>query len=308
MRNLTNKLGEEKDKYNALWRMNCDQLMEYDIAIATKEEELLSLGARLAALEGGGARDGMERRESKTLSSSLAHATECDHVSGRSDAGRASHHVPCAGTTGETLGSRRSAELHVVDSLTAAARETLGSQRSAELHVVDSLTTAARREKAPLVDSFSVDTDEITFDDWLPALRRAAEWNGWSEAETLIQLAGHLRGRALQEWTLLRAAEKDSLQAATNGLRNQLDPGSRAVAAQDFRHASQRDGEPVSDYIRRLKQFTTDTRGYQTTPATLFSMGNCRKVSATHCRRHQRCQGRGRTRSSAGPLEMRKSD
>ena len=285
VRNLTDKLGEEKDKYNTLWRMNCDQLTEYDIAIATKEEELLSLGARLTALEGGGAREGTERSESKTLSSSLAHATEREHVTGHSEAGRASHHVPCAGTTGETLSSRRSAEPRVVESLTTAARETLGgrrsaephgveslttvaretlgSRRSAEPHVVDSHTTAVRWGKAPPVDSFSGDTDEITFDDWLPALRRAAEWNGWSEAETLMQLAGHLRGRALQQWTPVRAAEKDSLQAATMALWTRLDPGSRAVAAQDFRHASHRDGEPVSDYIRRLEQLFRRAYGHE---------------------------------------------
>ena len=52
--------------------------------------------------------------------------------------------------------------------------------------------------------------EEITFEDWLPALQRAAEW---SDQETLIQLAGHFRGRALQEWTLLRTTEKDSMPA-----------------------------------------------------------------------------------------------
>ena len=52
VRNVTDKLNEEKTKYNVLWRMNCDQLREYDEALAAKEEELLSLGARLASLEG----------------------------------------------------------------------------------------------------------------------------------------------------------------------------------------------------------------------------------------------------------------
>ena len=36
-----------------------------------------------------------------------------------------------------------------------------------------------------------------------PLLQRAADWNEWSESEIHIQLAGHLRGRALQEWNLL---------------------------------------------------------------------------------------------------------
>ena len=107
---------------------------------------------------------------------------------------------------------------------------------------------------APPVKPFCGETVDLMFDDWLPALQRAAEWNQWSDDETLLQLAGHLRGGALQEWSLLRTAEKESLEAAINVLRGRLDPGSRALAAQDFRHASPHEGESVADYIRCLKQ------------------------------------------------------
>ena len=51
-----------------------------------------------------------------------------------------------------------------------------------------------RRGKAPPVDAFTGKNPEVRLDDWLPALQRAAEWNDWSQAELLIQLAGHLRG------------------------------------------------------------------------------------------------------------------
>ena len=37
------------------------------------------------------------------------------------------------------------------------------------------------------------------FDNWIPILEQAASWNGWTEEESLMQLAGHLRGRALLE-------------------------------------------------------------------------------------------------------------
>ena len=37
-------------------------------------------------------------------------------------------------------------------------------------------------------------------------------------------------------------------------MRSRLDPSSRALAAQDFRHASQQGGESVADFIRRLEQ------------------------------------------------------
>ena len=55
-----------------------------------------------------------------------------------------------------------------------------------------------RRGKAPPVDNLTGEDPELRFEDWLPALERAARWNEWSSEETLIQLAGHLRGRALQ--------------------------------------------------------------------------------------------------------------
>ena len=50
-----------------------------------------------------------------------------------------------------------------------------------------------------VLDPFNGGSADISFKDWLPSLQRAADWNQWSDAETLIQ---HLRGRALQEWTL----------------------------------------------------------------------------------------------------------
>ena len=37
-------------------------------------------------------------------------------------------------------------------------------------------------------------------------------------------------------------------------LRGRLDPGGRALVAQDFRHAAQRENEAVADYISRLEQ------------------------------------------------------
>jgi len=77
---------------------------------------------------------------------------------------------------------------------------------------------------------------EFHLEDWLPTLERASSWNCWTDEELLLQFAGHLRGRALQEWNLLREEDKLSYKAATQALQNRLDPGCRALAAQDFRH------------------------------------------------------------------------
>ena len=120
---------------------------------------------------------------------------------------------------------------------------------------------APRRGKAPPVDSFSGETTGLTFDDWFPSLQRASDWNQWSDEEALIQLAGHLRGRALQERTLLRSTEKESPDAVVCALWGCLDAGSRALAAQDFRHASQREKESVADYISRLEQLFRQAYG-----------------------------------------------
>ena len=54
----------------------------------------------------------------------------------------------------------------------------------------------SRRGRAPPIDKFSGECPEVHLDDWLPSLQRAASWNKWTEEEQLIQLAGHLKGRA----------------------------------------------------------------------------------------------------------------
>jgi len=103
----------------------------------------------------------------------------------------------------------------------------------------------ARRGKAPPVDPYTGEDPEIRFEDWLPTLTRAVTWNHWSEEESLMQLAGYLRGRAQVEWNLLSAEEKCTYAAAIQALRIRLDPGSKVLATQDFRHAIQKDEESV---------------------------------------------------------------
>ena len=111
-----------------------------------------------------------------------------------------------------------------------------------------------RRGKAPPVNEFSGDDPECLLEDWLPSLERASLWNAWSEEEKMIQLAGHLKGRALQEWNLLRSDQRSTFSQATEALRSRLDSASKSVAAQDFRHMTQREDESVNDFIRRLER------------------------------------------------------
>ena len=104
-----------------------------------------------------------------------------------------------------------------------------------------------RRGKAPPVDPFSGESDEVQLDDWLPALERAASWNEWSEEDRLLQLAGHLRKKALQEWGLIEESNKKTFKDAVNALWTQ-------GAAQEFRHTMQGAKESVASYIRHLER------------------------------------------------------
>ena len=50
-------------------------------------------------------------------------------------------------------------------------------------------SSSHRRGKAPPVDSFSAESLDEQWDDWLPTFERAAEWNSWTYSERLLQLA-----------------------------------------------------------------------------------------------------------------------
>jgi hypothetical protein len=111
-----------------------------------------------------------------------------------------------------------------------------------------------RRGKAPPVSMFTGENIECQLDEWLPSLERASVWNDWTEQEKLLQLAGHLDGRALQEWNLIKTEEKSAFVKAAKVLRSRIDPANKSSAAQDFRHTTQQKSESVSDFIRRLER------------------------------------------------------
>ena len=67
----------------------------------------------------------------------------------------------------------------------------------------------------------------------------------------LIQFAGHLRGEAFQGWNLMGAKDKETYPVAIQALKACLDPGAKALAAQDFHHAVQQDSENSSGIWRR---------------------------------------------------------
>ena len=186
------EVQRQKERYAQLWRMNCEQLEEFDKTLVDKEERIRSLLEKIQQLEAG-------------------------------------NHEPVA----------------AVPPATTLATTPTTKMPTANL---------GRRGKAPPVDQFSGDQRDLTFDDWLPTLERAAQWNAWTEAELLLQLAGHLRGRAFQEWNLIRDDDRQDYSRAVKSLKERLDPGLRTLAAQDFRHTRQKESETVTDFIRRLER------------------------------------------------------
>ena len=116
--------------------------------------------------------------------------------------------------------------------------------------------------KAPPVNEFSGEDSECLLEDWLPSLEQASKWNAWSEENRMIQLAGHLKGRALQEWNLLHPDQRTTFTQAIEALRSRLDSVSKTVAAQDFRHTTQCEAESVSDFIRRLEPTFRNAYGH----------------------------------------------
>jgi len=103
------------------------------------------------------------------------------------------------------------------------------------------------------VDRFSGDDPTLQFEDWLPGLQQTADWYAWTEAEHLLQLAGHLRGQALQEWNLLDSHNIVTLDSTVTSLKARHDPGNKLVVSQDFHHLSQTEGEAVAKFISGLE-------------------------------------------------------
>ena len=160
-----------------------------------------------------------------------------------------------------------------VSSFSRKGRSSSGSSSPSPVHMDH---PNRRSGKAPPIDPFSGELEETLFDDWLPSLERTSKWNGWGEADKLLQLAGHLRGKALQEWNLLEEKEKGTYTAAVSALRARLDCGGKVLAVQDFRHLAQGEKESVTELIRRLERtfrvaYGRESMSAETRDALLYS-------------------------------------
>ena len=201
---VTKLEGELKkgDKAKRFWRQQCEQLALHEASLEQKDAEIARLKEEVVKLESPNRRSHGGESQATRVGMTYKSQTE------PSDRGMSEPR-----SNDETLSSTPAT--HSRDS-------------PARMH--------SRRGKAPPLDCFSGENPEITFEDWLPSLERVARWNEWPEEDTLLQLAGHLRGRALQEWLLLTQESKNTLQIATAALTAKLETRSKVLAAQDFRH------------------------------------------------------------------------
>ena len=210
---LENELCAERAKVKQTWKISCKQLAYCDDELASKDEEIAKLKARIAELMAG--------------TSMWPEITEITH-------------------TRDPL-----ATLPVHGSPTCVSSRTPTSPVSHTLPVAptEDLVPPRRSGKAPPIDVFTGENMELHLEDWLPTLERASAWNNWTNEELLIQFAGHLQGKAFQEWNLMSAKDKEVYTSATQALKAHLDPGAKILSAQDFRHTSQRESESVGEFI-----------------------------------------------------------
>ena len=273
---LRERLAAEKEKARSIWRTNCGHLAEQDTIITAQQEELTLLRRRVTELEvqltrcQGGAKTPLPRVAPdgpRTPPETL-----------RRDPASVAPHLhplpPAAGVPSPmatvSAGPSCCRESRCADNLPSDAAPASTPRRmdvSDALpvglvpetlthleHSAGSASVQQRRGRAPPIEFFSGEDPAITVDDWLPSLERASTWNGWSVTEKLMQLPGYLNGQALQEWRLLSQTEQQDYTMAIQALRGRLDPGSKTMAAQDFRHSLQRSSESVPDFIRRLEK------------------------------------------------------
>ena len=218
VRSLQEQLGNERNRYKSLWKINCESAMQYDVFLSEKDNEIGNLKRRIAALS-----------TTRTTDTTAGYP---------------------APRTSTSTKSRESSPSSTISSAS--------DRSSAE---VSGKSPLKRMGKAPPVDQFHGEGRSLKLDEWLPTFERAATWNAWTEDDKLLQLAGHLRGRALQEWSLLQETEKQTVASAVEALRNRLDPGSKILGALEFKHMQQQPKEGVCEFITRLEKAFREAYG-----------------------------------------------
>ena len=267
---LGERLDEEEERNRRAWKENCSRVQAMDAELTEKEAELADMEAQVARLSQElqaqqdasladiraefAARDASTQQYPKYPPHSTSIHNELSHSPSHS---LYSHSENVSESVVPPLDLCSLVHVQPRDSTQPRAppkSDRLQAQSRQQLSAHQDEARRRRRGRAPPVEQYTGESKEEQLDDWLPTLERAGLWNEWTPEELLLQLAGHLRGRALQEWNLMSRTERSSWDKAVQGLKSRLEPGARVFAAQDFRHISQAQGETVSDFLCRLER------------------------------------------------------
>ena len=174
--------------------MNCQQLAEYDGALTAKDQEIAELKTWL-----------QQQAQPQAPPSQQENDTAREHQQDSSQ--------PTDPERGEVRAR--------LDSTPPTPPSAQRRQVEIDIHPdTQEDITRRRRGRAPPIDPFTGEDPEICFDDWLPSLQRASQWNQWTVGDQLMQLAGHLGGRARQEWNLITRDQQLTLSEVTQALRS----------------------------------------------------------------------------------------
>ena len=102
-------------------------------------------------------------------------------------------------------------------------------------------------------------------------------WNGWSEEEKLLQLAGYLRGKPQQEWSLITTKDHSSFNLATARLQEKLDHGVQKLEAQDFQHAVRESASDFIHCVEKMFQHTYSRENLMPDTCDTLLMGSCKR-------------------------------
>lgn len=129
------------------------------------------------------------------------------------------------------------------------------------------ISSSSCRDKVPPVDAFNGESPMRTGYQRFSVLQ-----SGMAGVRTRYSFNWQVTCMAVPyKWGLLSSCEKESLEEATKAMHNFLDPCSRTLAAQDFRHASESDNEPSSDDLSGCSSWCRDGMSNETRGMLLHS-------------------------------------
>ena len=197
--------SHEIDRLSAELKSVQDAMAEERIKLAEKDNELMLMVMR----------DALERKKQKAK---CYWRERCDKLTKHED------ELEAKDIEISLLKAKLLAFTSEVDHRASLCGMHTDNQQLGVTHPAPSTPTreTARHGKAPPVEIFAGEGKDMMFKEWLPSFERVADWYGWSENDKLIQLVGHLKGKAQREWSLLSPRAIQSCYSSSTGKTGSL--------------------------------------------------------------------------------------